>query len=105
MLLLTTTGKTSGRAHTVPLLYLSEDDRLVVIASYGGRPQHPAWYQNLLTHPEARVQILGCTRDVTATTMTEPDRSSWWPRIVDAYSDYALYQSRTTRQIPVVWLV
>ena len=104
MLLLTTTGRVSGRPHTVPLLYLTDGDRIVVIASYGGRQDHPEWYRNLLAHPEAEAQILGDRFDVIAKTMGEDDRAIWWPRIVEAYSDYEVYQSRTTRQIPVLWL-
>ena len=104
MLLLTTRGRVTGSDHTVPLLYLQEDQRLVVVASYGGRPRHPEWYRNLVHEPRARVQILGERTDVVATTMTGAERSSWWPRIVGAYGDYATYQSRTTREIPVVWL-
>ncbi|MGI9666650.1 MAG: nitroreductase family deazaflavin-dependent oxidoreductase [Acidimicrobiia bacterium] len=104
MLLLTTTGRRSGNQHTVPLLYLTDGDRIVVIASYGGREYHPAWYLNLLENPLASMQINGARTDVTATTMSEEDRATWWPRIVDAYADYATYQSRTDRAIPVVWL-
>ncbi|MGI9643388.1 MAG: nitroreductase/quinone reductase family protein [Acidimicrobiia bacterium] len=104
MLLLTTTGVTTGDLHTVPLLYLSDGQRLIVVASYGGRPSHPQWYRNLLEEPSASAQILGDTRDVVATTMTAAERDLWWPRIVEAYGDYAVYQSRTERKIPVVWL-
>jgi len=104
MLLLTTTGVATGDLHTVPLLYLSDGQRLIVIASYGGRPSHPQWYRNLLEEPSASAQILGDTRDVVATTMTAAERDLWWPRIVEAYGDYAVYQSRTERKIPVVWL-
>lgn len=104
MLLLTTVGRSTGRQRTVPLLYLREGSRLVIIASYGGRPTHPEWYRNLEAHPRASVQILGEHFDVEATTMTETERHEWWPRIVDAYSGYAAYQSRTDRQIPVAWL-
>ncbi len=104
MLLLTTTGRISGRPHTVPLLYLRDGEDLVVIASYGGRPQHPEWYRNLLSDPVATVQILGERRSVRAETMAEDERSAWWPRIVAAYGDYAVYQSRTDRTIPVVRL-
>lgn len=104
MLLLTTTGRTTGRTHTVPLLYLRDGDRLVVIASYGGRPNDPEWYRNLLATPQASVQILGEHRDVQATTMTAIERSEWWPKAVTAHGDYAQYQSRTDRQIPLVWL-
>lgn len=104
MLLLTTTGVATGDLHTVPLLYLSDGQRLIVVASYGGRPSHPQWYRNLLEEPSASAQILGDTRDVVATTMTAAERDLWWPRIVEAYGDYAVYQSRTERKIPVVWL-
>lgn len=104
ILLLTTTGRSSGEPHTVPLLYLAADERTIVIASYGGRDAHPEWYRNLLSEPAASVQIGGRTRDVVATTMASLERAEWWPRIVDAYRDYAVYQSRTDREIPVVWL-
>jgi deazaflavin-dependent oxidoreductase (nitroreductase family) len=104
MLLLTTVGRNTGTEHTVPLLYLREGDRLIVIASYGGRPEHPEWYLNLQAHPQASVQILGDRTEVKATTTTDQEHSEWWPRITDAYSDYAVYQSRTDRRIPVVWL-
>lgn len=104
MLLLTTVGRSTGREHTVPLLYLREGDRLIVIASYGGRAEHPEWYRNLVVHPRASVQILGDRTEVTAKTMTEDERAEWWPQVVDAYGDYDVYQSRTDRQIPIVWL-
>ena len=104
MLLLTTKGRVTGAEHTVPLLYLREGDRLIAIASYGGRPEHPEWYLNLQAHPHASVQILGDRTNVKAKTMTDREHSDWWPRVVDAYGDYAVYQSRTDRQIPMVWL-
>ncbi|TDI52418.1 MAG: nitroreductase family deazaflavin-dependent oxidoreductase [Acidobacteria bacterium] len=104
MLLLATTGRVTGKTHTVPLLYLTDGDRLVVIASYGGRPDHPQWYKNLLATPQASVQINTERRDVTAATMNETDRAVWWPKVVAAYSDYAEYQSKTDRQIPLVFL-
>ena len=104
MLLLTTRGRLTGTDHTVPLLYLRDGGRLVVIASYGGRPDHPEWYLNLVHEPRARVQVLGDRREVMASTMTADERSQWWPRAVEAYGDYATYQARTTREIPIVWL-
>lgn len=104
MLLLTTTGRVSGRSHTVPLLYLRDGDSLVVIASYGGRPQHPEWYLNLAAHPSVRVQVGSTHREMSARTVTSEERSSWWPRVVAAYGDYAVYQGRTDREIPVVIL-
>jgi deazaflavin-dependent oxidoreductase (nitroreductase family) len=105
MLLLTTVGRSTGTDHTVPLLYLREGDRLIVIASYGGRPEHPEWYRNLVVHPRASVQMLGDCFQVMAKTMTENERAEWWPAVVNAYGGYEVYQSRTDRQIPIVRLV
>jgi len=104
MCLVTTTGARSGRPHTVPLLYLKDGDRLVLIASYGGRTHHPAWFHNLIAHPDATVQIGNERRQVTARTADAVERAEWWPRIVAAYPDYDVYQSRTDREIPVVFL-
>jgi len=104
MLLLTTTGHTSGKKHTVPLLYLDTGNSLIVIASWGGRPSHPHWYQNLLANPNATVRILGRTFPVTARSATEDERRLWWPRVIEAYDGYEAYQSRTKREIPLVFL-
>jgi deazaflavin-dependent oxidoreductase (nitroreductase family) len=102
MLLLTTVGRRSGRRHTVPLLFLREGGTLVVVASYGGRDRHPAWYLNLVAEPEVRVQLSGRRIKGRARTAEPKERASWWPRVVDAYGDYAIYQTRTERVIPVV---
>jgi deazaflavin-dependent oxidoreductase (nitroreductase family) len=104
MLILTTTGRRSGLPHEVPLLYLRDGESLVVIASYGGRPNYPDWYLNLVARPEARVQIAGRRQMVTARIATSNEREAWWPRIVEAYEGYRQYQSRTDRIIPVVFL-
>lgn len=105
MLLLTTTGRTSAKPHTVPLLYLRDGDRLIVIASYGGRDHYPDWYQNLGAAPVVGVRLPGTNRfEMTARTADREEREKWWPRIVDAYDGYAAYQSRTEREIPVVFL-
>lgn len=102
--LLSTTGRLTGTVHTVPLLYLRDGDRLVAIASWGGRDHHPDWYQNLLSDPHATVQVLGDRWAVDATTAAPEERDEWWPKIVDAYDGYATYASRTDREIPVVFL-
>ena len=104
MLLLTTTGRVSGEPHTVPLLFLSEGDTLVVIASYGGRDQHPDWYLNLVENPHVVVQVRGERREMRARTADPEKRAEWWPRIVKAYDGYREYQTRTEREIPVVLL-
>lgn len=104
MLLLTTRGRKTGKAHTVPLLCLHDDETIVVIASYGGRDYHPAWYLNLVDAPEVSVQTADGSMRLIARTAARAEREMWWPRIVEAYSDYATYQGRTTREIPVVLL-
>ena len=104
MCLLTTFGRNTGRRHTVPLLYLEDGTGVIVIASYGGRKDHPEWYRNLVAHPEAQLQILRTRSPVLARTASTDERAECWPRIVEAYHDYAVYQSRTDREIPVVFL-
>ena len=104
MLLLTTTGRRSGQPHTVPLLYLKDGDRLVVIASWGGRDYPPHWYLNLVADQKVTCQVEGESFEAIATEATDREREIWWPRIVEAYHGYADYQSRTDRQIPVIFL-
>lgn len=104
MLLLVTTGRRTGAEHTVPLLYLRDGDRFVVFASWGGRPNHPEWYLNLLADPVARVQVDRHRRDVRARTAEGRERDRWWAAARCAYDGYEIYQSRTGRQIPVVML-
>jgi F420H(2)-dependent quinone reductase len=104
MLLLTTTGRRTAKPHTVPLLYLRDGDRYVVIASFGGRPYHPAWYLNLMAEPSVEVQIQVRRFHAIATAATPEERAAWWPRIARAYRGYSEYAKRTNRSIPVVFI-
>ncbi|NNC93892.1 MAG: nitroreductase family deazaflavin-dependent oxidoreductase [Acidimicrobiia bacterium] len=104
MLLLTTRGRTSGRAHTVPLLYLADCETLVVIASWGGRDVHPDWYLNLVAQPTATVMVEDSSRPVVARTAGAAERATWWKRAQAAYPGYRTYQHRTRREIPIVIL-
>jgi deazaflavin-dependent oxidoreductase (nitroreductase family) len=104
MLLLTTTGRRSGKRHTVPLLYLTDGDRHIVIASWGGRDDPPDWYLNLVAEPVSTINVNGVRSDVVARTADTAERKAWWPRAEAAYSGYREYQSRTDREIPVVFL-
>lgn len=104
MLLLSSTGRHSGKTHTVPLLFLRDADDLVVIASWGGRDYHPEWYLNLEANPDATVQIDGDRSEVRATTADSERRTRLWPGILEAYDGYRVYESRTNREIPVVTL-
>jgi deazaflavin-dependent oxidoreductase (nitroreductase family) len=104
MLLLTTTGRASGRPHTVPLLYLRAKGEFAVIASYGGHPRHPDWYRNLLADPKAEAQVDGERFRVIARTAEAAERKRLWALAVAEYPGYADYQARTDRVIPVVLL-
>ena len=104
MLLLTTTGRVTGKPHTIPLLYLKDGGDLVVIASWGGRPVNPQWYENLLADPRVIVQVRGSRWQAMASTATPERRAELWPQVLAAYNGYAQYQSRTDRGIPVVIL-
>jgi len=104
ILLLTTTGRNSGRSHTVPLLYLQEGTTLAVIASYGGRDDHPSWYSNLVAEPAVEIQAGRRRFRARARTANPEERETWWPRVVEAYGEYSVYQGRTERVIPVVLL-
>ena len=104
MLLLSTTGRVSGKTHTVPLLYLRDGTDLVVIASWGGRDNHPQWYANLMSNPSATAQIEGRRLSVEARTADAGQRARLWPEVLTAYDGYREYQSRTDREIPVVIL-
>lgn len=104
MMLLTTRGRLSGSDHTVPLLFLKDDDRLIVIASYGGRNFYPDWYLNLVINPEVLVELPGSKTTMRARTADPYERQLWWPNVVNAYDGYARYQERTQREIPIVFL-
>lgn len=104
MLLLTTTGTRTGQSHTVPLLYLRDGDSLVVVASYGGRPRSPQWHRNLMATGEGTVQIDGDVFAVEARVAEGEERSRLWDSITTAYGGYSVYQSKTSREIPVVIL-
>jgi deazaflavin-dependent oxidoreductase (nitroreductase family) len=102
--LLTTKGRKSGQSRTVPLLYLKEGDDLLVVASQGGAPQHPAWYLNLESEPLAEVEIGRRRIPIAARRVGEDERTELWPRLVKLYPPYDEYQRRTTRLIPVMRL-
>ena len=104
LLLLTTTGRKSGRPWTVPLMYQTDGDGWVIIASNGGSPNHPAWWLNLRSRPEASVQIGRQTYNVAAVAAVGGDRQRLWLRMADMYKGYDGYAQKTTREIPVVVL-
>jgi len=104
MLLLEHVGAKSGERRTSPLAYVDDGADVVLVASKGGYPKHPAWFHNLKANPDAKVQIGRERRAVHARVATDAERERLWPMAVATYSGYAEYQERTERQIPLVVL-
>jgi deazaflavin-dependent oxidoreductase (nitroreductase family) len=103
-LLLTTTGRKSGNALTLPLIFGRSGPSYVVVASKGGAPTHPFWYLNLQANPEVRVQVKAEKFTARAHTADAAERALLWPKMVEIYAPYDQYQTKTDRQIPVVVL-
>jgi F420H(2)-dependent quinone reductase len=91
----------NGHLRKVPLMRVEHDGRYALVASKGGAPQHPVWYYNLLEHPEIEVQDGPEPFDARVRELHGDERAEWWDRAVAAYPDYADYQKRTDREIPV----
>lgn len=104
LILLTTTGARSGRPHTVPLGYLPDGERILVIGSAAGADRHPAWYHNLLADPKATVEDGVFTYEAKATVLRGPERDEVFARAVEADAGWGEYQAKTSRVIPVVAL-
>jgi len=104
ILLLTTTGRRSGQLRTTPLIHSVDGEDFVVVASKGGAPDNPAWYENLLADPRAEVQVRGEEIPVSASTATGAERARLWTLMTEAWPAYDDYQERTEREIPVVVL-
>jgi deazaflavin-dependent oxidoreductase (nitroreductase family) len=104
MLLLDHVGAKSGKRRTIPLAYLEDGKNIVIVASKGGHPKHPAWFHNLKANPDTEVQVGHRRLPVTAKVATPAQRRRLWPKVVDLYSGYEGYQRRTKRQIPLVIL-
>jgi deazaflavin-dependent oxidoreductase (nitroreductase family) len=103
-LLLTTTGRKSGKDRILPLIYGTHDGDFIVVASKGGAPEHPAWYVNLEADPHVKVQVKDDVFDAVARTASESERAELWPIMVKEWPAYDEYQEKTDRQIPVVVL-
>jgi deazaflavin-dependent oxidoreductase (nitroreductase family) len=104
MLLLTTRGRKSGEPRTTPLLFMQDGENYVVIASYGGSDEDPQWWRNLVADPHAEVQVFSRKLDVLAEAAESDERDRIWSRIKALYPIYRFYESRTSREIPVVVL-
>ena len=101
VILLTTVGVKSGKLRKVPLMRVEHDGRYAIVASLGGAPMHPVWYHNVVAEPHVELQDGTETREYDAREVTGDEKAQWWERAVEAYPDYADYQRKTDRQIPV----
>jgi deazaflavin-dependent oxidoreductase (nitroreductase family) len=104
ILLLTTTGRTSGEPRTMPLIYAQDGDRYVIVASKGGAPAHPDWYLNLQKDPHVELQLLDEVFPARARTAEGEERARLWQLVNQQWPDYDSYQTKTEREIPVVVL-
>jgi deazaflavin-dependent oxidoreductase (nitroreductase family) len=104
VLLLTTTGRKTGKRRTTPLLYGEDAGRYIVVASVGGAPKHPAWYLNLSGNGETTIQVGGRKLAVNAETALAAERARLWTLMTQLYPGYDAYQTKTSREIPVVVL-
>ncbi|TRV78089.1 nitroreductase family deazaflavin-dependent oxidoreductase [Streptomyces sp. 130] len=101
VIVLTTVGAKTGKIRKTPLMRVEHGGRYAVVASQGGAPSHPVWYHNLKADPRAELQDGPERRDMTAREVTGAEKEQWWERAVEAFPDYADYQKKTDRQIPV----
>ena len=104
VLLLHHRGCKTGKERLTPVLFLADDERLVIVASKGGAAKDPAWLGNLMAHPSTTVEVGRRRVEVRARRASEDERNAYWPRLVEMYPSYGLYQGRTDRVVPVVVL-
>lgn len=101
VILLTTKGARSGKLRKTPLMRVERDGVYAAVASLGGAPKHPVWYYNVRANPVVELRDETTVRDMTAREVTGEEKKLWWERAVAAYPDYADYQQKTEREIPV----
>ena len=104
VMLLHHVGRKSGKERVAPVLFLADDERLVIVASKGGSDKHPAWFGNLMAHPVTTVEVGRRRLRVQARMATEAERTEYWPRLLENYPSYGIYEGRTERVLPVVVL-
>jgi len=104
LLLLTTTGAKTGLSRTNPLVYLTDNDRYVIIASYAGAPTNPPWYYNLIANPVVEVEVGSQRFKARAEVLGEPERSDLYQRATSVMPAFSDYQKKTARTIPVIAL-
>ena len=101
VILLTTVGAKTGKLRQTPLMRVEHDGKYAIVASLGGAPKNPVWYYNVKTNPRVELQDGTVTGDYDAREVFGDEKAAWWERAVEAWPDYANYQTKTDRQIPV----
>ena len=101
VVLLTTRGAKSGKIRKTPLMRVEHDGTYAVVASLGGAPKNPVWYYNVKAEPHVELRDGSATHDMVAREVTGDEKATWWERAVAAFPDYAEYQTKTDREIPV----
>ncbi len=101
VVLLTTVGAKTGKLRKTPLMRVEHDGEYAVVASLGGAPKHPVWYHNITAHPQVELQDGTVTRDYRAREVFGDEKALWWERAVEVWPDYADYQRKTDRVIPL----
>lgn len=104
ILILTTTGRRTGKLHSTPLIFRQHGDDYLVVASKGGSDEPPAWYLNLQADPHVHVQVKGDKFEATARTAGPDEKPELWRAMTEVWPEYDDYQARTDREIPVVVL-
>jgi deazaflavin-dependent oxidoreductase (nitroreductase family) len=104
VVVITSVGASSGKLRKNPVMRVEHDGVYAAVASKGGAPEHPAWYRNLVQHPTVELQDGTAKRDYTVREASGDERGVWWDRAVEVWPDYAEYQTKTDRQIPVLVL-
>ncbi len=101
VILLTTVGAKTGKIRKTPLMRVEHEGDYAVVASLGGAPKNPVWYYNIKAHPEVELQDGTTHGEYGAREIFGDEKAAWWERAVEAWPDYAEYQQKTDRQIPV----
>lgn len=101
VILLTTVGAKTGKLRKTPLMRVEHNGEYAVVASLGGAPKNPVWYYNIKANPRVELQDGTETHDYQAREVFDAEKAGWWDRAVQAWPDYANYQTKTDRQIPV----
>ena len=101
VVILTTKGAKTGKIRKTPLMRVEHGGEYAVVASLGGAPKHPVWYHNVKSHPEVELQDGPTKQDMVAREVTGDEKARWWQIAVDAFPNYAEYQKKTDREIPV----